>query len=86
MTRRVDSVSSNAYYYFIQPFKEMTLALDDHSNGTHLEEVKIMMEELTQKAIARAAQIYKKCEPPLRTVLPFCVPKDKKRRVNHSSR
>ena len=79
-------VSSNAYYYLIQPFKEMTLSLDDHSNGTHLAEVRIMMEEFTQKAIARAEKIYNKCDPPSGTVLPFCVPKDKKRKVNHSPR
>ena len=82
----MDSTSSNAYSYLIQPFKEMASALDDQSNGTHVVEVKTMMQEFTQKAIARAAQLYNKDAPPQGKIQPCCVPKDKKRKFHHSSR
>ena len=64
----------------------MASALDDQSNGSHLLEVKTMMQEFTQKAIAREAHMYNKDAPPQGKVQPYCVPKDKKRKVNHSSR
>jgi hypothetical protein len=64
----------------------MASALEDQSNGTHLAEVKTRLEKFTQEAIARAALIYKKSEHPGDSVLPYCVPKEKKRKVNHSSR
>ena len=86
LRRRVDSTSSNAYSYLVQPFKEMAAALDDQSNGSHLLEAKTMMQDFTQKSIARAANLYNKNAPPQGKVQPYCVPKDKKRKVNHSSR
>ena len=85
LTRRVDITSPNAYSFLIQTFKELASSLDDQSNGTHLEEVKTIMQQFTQDSITRASHTYNKGKTPKGTVLPYCVPKDNKRKVNHSS-
>ena len=79
-----NAVSSNAYSYLIQPFKELACALDDCSTGCHLAEVKQIMEDQTQKAIERASTLINKEEAPPGSLVPYCVPKDKKRKVFHS--
>ena len=84
--QRVDSTSSNVYDFLIQPFKELAATLDDQSNGTYLAQVKTMMQHFTQETIARVADTYNKGDTPQGTLLPFCVLKDNKRKVSHSTR
>ena len=81
--KSTDAVSSNSYAYLIQPFKELACALDDCSTGYHLAEVKQIMEHQTQKAIERASTLINKEEAPTGSLVPYCIPKDKKRKVFH---